>query len=75
MELVKILAKMSQREGELIEQAVIEVPYTPPKAPSTFVEEWIHIFLGSTNVQNANDLAFKGPYEMCKDAIVPKKWV
>lgn len=64
---------MAQREGELIVQAVIEEPTTPPKALMTFVEEWIHILPGSTNAQNANDIAFKDPYEMCRDVVVPDR--
>ena len=64
---------MAQREGELMEHGVIEVLDTPPRIPSTFVEEWMHIFPGSTNSQNENDLTFKDPYAMCRDGIVPDR--
>ena len=61
---------MAKREGELIVQVVIEELDAPPKFPNSFLEEWIHILPGSTNVKNANHLDFKDPYASCIDVEV-----
>lgn len=52
---------MTQKR-ELITQAPIEESTLKEKIPTHFVDEWLQILSRSSNLQSANDHAFKDPY-------------
>lgn len=70
---------MSDKEVEEIQASYMEVVETlaakggktKQKKPNRFVEEWIKLFLESSNVISIEDHEFKDPYIFCRDATCP----
>ena len=64
---------MTQKEGELIAQAMIKESISKGKSSSPFMDESMQILLGSLNAQDINGHAFKDPYVFYRDTKVPNK--
>ena len=45
---------------------------TRVRKPNKYVEEWINLVLGSSNVISMNDHIFKDPHFLCRDVICPQ---
>ena len=56
---------------EVVETLAQKGGKTQQRKPNRFVEEWIKLFLGSSNVNVVDDHAFMVPYALCRDAICP----
>ena len=41
------------------------------RKPNRFFEDWIKLFLGSSNTNTIDDHVFVNPYALCRDVVCP----
>ena len=57
------------KNTEVLEISTSKIRKTRIRKPNKYVDDWMKLFLGSSDVILENDHDFRDPYVYCRDAI------